>query len=583
MIDENASTPIPGDADEIAPLNDEEGEIAPNSGDGDDLAPRRSEVRHLAAVVIIAAATFLAAGHTLRQPVFMTANDISRWCTVWSLLERGTYAIDECPWQIDTQDKIQWPPPNTAEAEQLRPQVRHFYSSKPALISTVIAGLLYPARRLIGVPLDRVVLQDRAERWTQKPDPAHPGKLIGVLEKPADPVKWPAHVLYFDPVLIVLNVIPYAVFLAFFARALDRYAVNDWAWFFALIAAAFGTYLLPYTQTLNNHTIGAFAAFFAAYHFLRIWDERATSGWRFAAAGFFAGLTAATELPALALPALMGPMLLIRYPGRTLLYFLPAAIIPLSAFAGAQYAEFGTWYLPYESFGTDAYNYEGSIWQTPLELDALNNRPEPYRIYLFHMTFGHHGIFSLTPIFLFSAWGAIRLLGGRRLLTLCIVLTGVTIVGLGGYYLRDPSAWEPGGPLFEYAWLLLSIPILFGLLALLSAIPWLRGMDRPMEALAWMTAVLTIVILAFYTWTPKARNYGGSAQGLRWVMWLIPFWLLLLPRGIEDGQARGRLRRLALFALAISALSVGYAMRNPWSHPWILDAMEHLGIYPLTR
>ena len=61
--------------------------------------------------------------------------------------------------------------------------------------------------------------------------------------------------------------------------------------------------------------------------------------------------------------------------------------------------------------------------------------------------------------------------------------------------------------------LLISIPVLLGLLALLSAIPWLRGMDRPMEALAWMTAVLTVVIVAFYTWTPKARNYGGSARG----------------------------------------------------------------------
>jgi hypothetical protein len=396
-------------------------------------------------------------------------------------------------------------------------------------------------------------------------------------------VKWPASVLYFDPVLIVLNVIPYAFFLIYFARALDRYAANDWAWFFGLVAAAFGTYLLPYTQTLNNHTIGAFAAFFAAYHFLRIWDEWAISAWRFAAAGFFAGLTASTELPALSLPALLGLMLLIRYPGRTLLYFLPAALIPLAAFVGAQYAEFGQWYLPYESFGTDAYKYEGSFWETPLELDAFNEHPEPYRVYLFHMTFGHHGIFSLTPIFLFSAWGAMRLLGGRRLLTLCIVLTVLTIVGLGGFYLHDPSAWEPDGPYFKYAWLLLSIPILFGILTLLSAIPWLRGMDRPMEALAWMTTVLTILVVAFYAWNPKARNYGGSAQGLRWVMWLIPLWLLLLPKGVEDGQARGRLRRLALVALAISALSVGYAMRNPWSHPWILDAMEHLGLYPLTR
>ena len=45
-------------------------------------------------------------GCMLRQPSMMAANDISRWCTVWSLLERGTYVIDECPWQIDTQDKV---------------------------------------------------------------------------------------------------------------------------------------------------------------------------------------------------------------------------------------------------------------------------------------------------------------------------------------------------------------------------------------------------------------------------------------------------------------------------------------------
>ena len=135
----------------------------------------------------------------------MTANDISRWCTVWSLLERGTYVIDECPWQIDTQDKIQWPPKDAGEADGRAGGVKHFYSSKPALISTVIAGMLYPARRLSGVPLDRVVLQERAERWTQKPDPDHPGKFKGVLETPKDPVKWPAYIFYFKPILIVLE------------------------------------------------------------------------------------------------------------------------------------------------------------------------------------------------------------------------------------------------------------------------------------------------------------------------------------------------------------------------------------------
>ncbi len=101
-----------------------------------------------------------------------------------------------------------------------------------------------------------------------------------------------------------------------------------------------------------------------------------------------------------------------------------------------------------------------------------------------------------------------------------------------------------------------------------------------MKIVAGLATVLTVVLLAFYTWNPKARNYGGSTQGLRWLFWLIPLWLLLLPRGVERGRAAGWVRGLAVLALGISVASVGYAMRNPWSHPWILDALEHLNLYP---
>jgi hypothetical protein len=30
-------------------------------------------------------------------------------------------------------------------------------------------------------------------------------------------------------------------------------------------------------------------------------------------------------------------------------------------------------------------------------------------------------------------------------------------------------------------------------------------------------------------------------------------------------------------------MSVGYALRSPWSHPWILDALEHLNLYAVKR
>ena len=94
---------------------------------------------------------------------------------------------------------------------------------------------------------------------------------------------------------------------------------------------------------------------------------------------------------------------------------------------------------------------------------------------------------------------------------------------------------------------------------------------------------LTAAMLAFYDWNPKARNYGGSTQGLRWLFWLIPFWMIALPPGVEPGQERKFYRALTLLALMASVYSVGYAIRHPWSHPWIVDLMEQLQLYSLRR
>ena len=452
--------------------------------------PVRSELRRFAALIVIVTATGFALGHALRQPTQMGANDISRWCTVWSLLEKGSYVIDECPWQVNTQDKVYHAPEQIGIGSK---PVKHYYSSKPALLPTLIAGILYPARMLTGVPLDRVVLEPRSERWTQIPDPGSPYGVKGVLETPKDPVRWPVYIFYFKPIIVLSNVIPYGLFLVFFSRLLDRYAANDWSWLFCLVAAAFGTYLLPFTQTLNNHTIAAFSVFFALYSFLCVWDAGDLRGWRFAAAGFLGAFAATNELPALAFLAALFGLLVIRFPKKTLAWFVPAAAIPIAAFFAAQYAVFGAVKLAYEAFGTDEYLYEGSLWKTPLDLDAFNERPEPYGVYLFHMTLGHHGVFSLTPLFLFSVWGAGRLIRKNTQFA--------TILRRGG---------------------------------------------EPLVALAWLATVLTVVVLAFYTWNPKARNYGGSTQGLRWLFWMIPFWLILLPKGVEAGQNRGWVRNLAL-------------------------------------
>lgn len=555
----DAPGPLPGRGEEARPTRlGEPSHTVPVSGQAEPYAvefdprldgpmPRPTHRRFLATVLIGSAVAF-ALGMTLRMPCMLTANDISRWCTVWSLLERRSYVIDECPWQKDTQDKVKKPdklaqPESGASAIQkleyaLAPRAwktgeptEHFYSSKPALISTVIAGLLYPARKWTGVPLDAVVEEPRLERNVEKAVPGEPGKTEFVKETPA-PVKWPAYVLYLKPIVVLFNVVPLLVFLVLYARLLDRSADDDWSWTLCLFTASLGTFLFAYLPTLNNHTIAAFCAFFSIYALQRIWSEGTRSAWAFVVAGSFGGLTACAELPAAVFGLLLFLMLLARFPGSTLKWFVPAAAVPIGAFLVTQFIAFGQFKPVYEEFGTKSYTYEGSYWNTPLEMDYFNvpdrktvdgkvveTWKEPHQVYLFHMTLGHHGVFSLTPVFLISLFGALREIVRRGRLV----------------------------------------------------------------SVAWLTVLLTAAMLAFYTWNPKARNYGGTAQGLRWLFWLVPFWLAMLPAGIVGGASRRWVRALTLLALVLSVFSIGYAVRNPWSSPWILDALEHLDLYKVHR
>jgi hypothetical protein len=499
----------------------------------------RPQPRRFVATLLICVATAQILGYTLKTPSMFEANDISRWCTVWSLLEQGTYAIDDCPWEHRTQDKVRRPdklPVPSADSSPLKrfeyalapahwkegEAQERYYSSKPPLLPTIIAGILYPFRQATGVELHSVKSEPRFPRNVPKRVEVEPGKFETQfeLETPEKPFEWPAYVYYFKPILILLNVVPYLVSLILFARFLDRHAGNDWAWFFSLFAAAWGTYLFSFDQTLNNHTVAAASAFFALYATSRITADGRDDLRYFALAGFFSAFAATNELPAALFTVCLFVMLMARWPRQTIVGFVPAAAVPCLAFLATQFLAFGQFMPVYEEFGTKSYTYDGSYWNTPLEFDYFNVEPEPKALYLLHMTLGHHGVFSLTPIFLLSVWGMIRLL------------------------------IEP---------------------------------ERRLRGLAWLTAILSVAMFAFYAWNPKARNYGGSTQGLRWLFWLIPFWLLMLPRGVESGQDRRTARAWQIALLAISVMSAGFALRSPWSHPWILEILERTGLYDLRH
>ena len=137
------------------------------------------------------------------------------------------------------------------------------------------------------------------------------------------------------------------------------------------------------------------------------------------------------------------------------------------------------------------------------------DRGEPSRaVYAFHTLIGHHGIFSLTPLWL-------------------LAIVGLVIQTCA----KDERRW-------------------FALSVLL----------------------MTAVCLTFYILRPEHdRNYGGVSSGFRWMFWFIPFWLLALLPVADWASARPWMRRLCYLMFMIGVFSVHYGLNNPWTQPWIFD------------
>ena len=208
-------------------------------------------------------------------PIHST-NDLSRWSTIYSLGERGTYQIDVTPWR------------NTIDRVQVN---GHFYSSKPPLLPTVLAGEYLLLKTL---SFGRLNFSD------------HPGAVMRLI-------------------LITVNLVPMVVFLLLFSQLLGRLTTDPWVRMYTLLAAGLGTYLTAYSVTLNNHTVAAFSMFFALFAAFLICKERRREWWLFAVAGFFGAFTAVNELPAATFLVAVAAGLLWKARRETLLIFLPFA------------------------------------------------------------------------------------------------------------------------------------------------------------------------------------------------------------------------------------------------------------------
>lgn len=413
----------------------------------------------------------LAAGLHLAMLVsadpLQSANDRSRWATVWSLVEQGTFQIDA----ID-----QRPGWSTIDKVQVD---GHLYSSKPALLPVITAGFYAAVKAVTG--------------WS-------------LLDQTA---------LVTQTILVMMNLIPWIIAWLAVVAMVRKYAASRFTRVFVIATTVAGTYLSAYSVTLNNHTIAATSLIFALFFATRIVIDESRRISDFLLCGLTAAFVTTNELPAALFGLALFGLLVRNDWKRTCFLFVPAALVPIGAFFVTTWLQTGTWKPFYLSYGTDTYIFirDGlpSYWAFPHGIDRnIDSLPT----YLFHCLFGHHGILSHTPVFLLTVagWCGIKRFGHR-------------------------SLW-----------------------------PFI-----------WMGMGLTIAILAFYLTRTQNYNYSGLTAALRWMLWLIPFWILgLIP--ILDAMAdHWWLRAVALGLLAVSTFSAWDAADNPWRPSWLYCVMEAQG------
>lgn len=321
------------------------------------------------ALLLLVAASIVGA-RILTAPGSFSVNDRSRWATIRALVDTGSYSIGQREEyaggtyrDIGIITQSGW---GTIDIV-MHPATRQFYSSKPTLLPTVLAGEYWVLRNALNWNL-------RADRLTVT-----------------------------RTILITINLIPFVFYLLLFARLIERLGTTDWGRLFVFTTACFGTFVSGFLGSLNNHTVAATGALFALYHCLRIHLDNDRRWWRFLLAGLFASWTLCNELPAAALAA--GLLLwLMRLSLRdTLRFALPAMLLPVAAYLFTQYLAVGS-VVP--TYGHEEwYRFAGSYWRDPRGLDRAD---EHKLLYAFNLLAGHTGILSLTPVLLLGWIGMVR-------------------------------------------------------------------------------------------------------------------------------------------------------------------------------
>ena len=456
--------------------------------------------------------------------VTLSSNDRSRWLTVRSLLENGTYVIG-------TRDKNAFAASAVSLVGINQPGIDQSFAI-PALLLAGKQARIASDKGLLFEDgwnsIDRVLKPDTLEFYSSKP-PLFPTLLAGWTWALGKITGWtlkeePAAVI--RTTLFFLNIIPFMLYLGFLASIIFRLTDSGWVRIVLVAAAAFGSLVTPFLITLNNHTPVVFLVTFALWALL----SNRSPGWETAClSGAACGLAFTMELPSLAFLGAILVLWLDRRQPITLAIFLASASVFIGSLVLLNYVSIGSFLPAYSEFGGPWYDYEGSSWHPydnfgnlKRNIDfARRNMGQTRAEYTFHLLLGHHGLFSLTPIFVLSLWGGLIWLFGSK--------NGNATTG-----------------------------------------------ETPVTPKLALTSLgLTGILIGFYLY--KSDNYGGMSCAPRWLMWLTPFLLLSAIPALEKLKDSRPGRAVALFLLSVGIFSASWPAWTPWKLPWIYDLIVWLG------
>ena len=404
-------------------------------------------------LILVASLSILAVG-TFTLDV--EGNPASRLATMESLVERGVWHIDDSVFRYDTVDKVYVAP--------------HFYSSKPP-VYPALGALAYGA--------------------------LHHGLGLSFREDRRSAVA---------AVRLLLHAVPFALGLLLSSALLRRRVANAEVWLWGTLAFAFGTLLYGYSATVNNHAAAALCTLVGLAALDRSVHRAARGGASWAGVGLCVGLAPVLDFGAIPFAGAVVLALIVVEKPRSIALFALGAAVPVVAHLVLTVQLTGS-VLPFYRF-PELYSYPGSYWHDPGEFDALT---EPAWVYWFHALVGHHGLFAMTPLFVFAPFGIARLVRSRER-RLGLVVGASTLLTLGVYLTVAPRNY--GGMAQGMRWFIVLVPGLWYAAMRWCDAGWHRRWVRVAARLAIAVGAVHAVSCVFDPWSVSLWNRLMRTFGL---------------------------------------------------------------------